>query len=410
MTSKLGSERAVTLALERLTETAIIGGEVVDLPPREFALLSDLAARPGTAVHTKKLVAAVWPDTPGMTPQDLYVVISTLRKRIRDAERENQLIRTQRRFGYYLALPPEQVLIADELDEAYNPQVIRIDPDENSQQPEDEVGAPLAAPLPDAVATSRTESSASRGHMLRPLVAAAFILMAIAGSWSAGYVISSKGGVTEHPTATPHEEPSAASGDEVSRRPRSRGQHKDPRKEDGRDKIKKAPRRQRQSAPIAVAAGPVVSAPQAPSGESGSTARTNTEPAQKQPRERPKSQPAPLPPAPTRFLYHLVNRESGDHFVTTDGNVFSQYQARGYEGGAIGRIYTSPVEGTRAVSTNQGTAYIFIRSDTKTEPATRAVPLWYATNNSGDFFYTTNEGEAKQAGWSASVVGYVGAL
>jgi hypothetical protein len=133
---------------------------------------------------------------------------------------------------------------------------------------------------------------------------------------------------------------------------------------------------------------------------------------QQQPNKAPKPEPKPepLPPAPTRYLYHLVNQESGDHFVTTDGNVASQYQARGYDGGAIGRIYTSAVDDTRAISTNQGTAYIFISSTPKTEPASRAAPLWYSTNNAGDFFYSTSEAEAKQAGWSASVVGYVGAL
>ena len=96
--------------------------------------------------------------------------------------------------------------------------------------------------------------------------------------------------------------------------------------------------------------------------------------------------------------------------MTTDGNLTSQYQARGYEGGAIGRVYTSAVEGTRAISTNHGTAYIFINSAPKTEPASRAIPLWYSTNNAGDFFYSTNESEAKRAGWSASVVGYVRSL
>ena len=123
-----------------------------------------------------------------------------------------------------------------------------------------------------------------------------------------------------------------------------------------------------------------------------------------------KPPPAPLPPAPTRYLYHLVNEQTGDHFVTTDGNTASEYEAKGYEGGAIGRIYSYQEDGTRAITTDAGTAYVFISSSPKTEPASKAIGLWYSTNNDGDFFYTTSESEAKQAGWSGSLIGYVRSL
>lgn len=142
-------------------------------------------------------------------------------------------------------------------------------------------------------------------------------------------------------------------------------------------------------------------------------------PTQTQPRSqgssKPSRKPSPppepaVPPAPTRFLYHLFNQRTGDHFVTTDGNVASEREAMGYQGGAVGRVYTSQESGTKAIPTNHGTAYIFVASSPETEPRSTTVRLWYSTNNAGDFFYTANEAEAKQSGWHASAVGYVRSL
>ena len=119
-----------------------------------------------------------------------------------------------------------------------------------------------------------------------------------------------------------------------------------------------------------------------------------------------------MPPGPTRYLYHLEHPETGDHFVTTDDNIVSTYQGRGYVGGAIGRIYTSAPEGvaTKATNTNRGTAYIFTSASPKTEPTSPTLPLYYSTNNDGDFFYTTSAGEARETGWEGVLIGYVRTL
>ena len=125
---------------------------------------------------------------------------------------------------------------------------------------------------------------------------------------------------------------------------------------------------------------------------------------------REQAPPPALPPAPTRYLYHLVNPETGDHFVTTDSATAHEQEARGYEGGPIARVYTYREDNTRAITTNRGTAYIFTGSAPKTEPASQTIALWYSTNDAGDFFYTTSQSQAEQAGWTGSIIGYVRAL
>lgn len=404
MTSKTGSARAVTLALERLTQTAIIDGDVVDIPHREFTLLLELAARPGAPVHTKKLVATVWPDTPGMTPQDLYVVVANLRKRIGEADRADKLICNQKRLGYYLDLAPEQVLVTDNLDEVGGNLVVTLEPEIEPDQMR-----VASAPEPASVASQTQPEISSpppvRPRTLRPVAIGAIVAVTVASSWSAGYLISVRLGSQERTAVPPPADKATSSSvadPDLQPRDQGRSERKKP------NKASKQPRKKEGSKeePNAVAAAPAPAAPPPPPTQSRSSGGQGGE---TQPARQPKPA-APLPPAPTRFLHHLVNANTGDHFVTSDGNVASQYHARGYEGGAIGRVYTSAVKGTRAISTNQGTAYIFIESSPRTEPASRAVALWYSTDNAGDFFYTTNEAEAKQSGWSARVVGYVGAL
>jgi hypothetical protein len=103
----------------------------------------------------------------------------------------------------------------------------------------------------------------------------------------------------------------------------------------------------------------------------------------------------------------LVHAETGDHFVTTDSNAVSEYEARGYSGGAIGRVYTSEEAGTRPLTTNHGTAWIFADDSPRTEPSSQPVALWYATNGKGDFFYTTSKSEATASEWNGSLAGYV---
>lgn len=409
MKARTGPERVGSLVIELAARTAKIDGTRVELPPTEFALLAVLAARPGEVVSHKILAAEAFGEGAHIAPQDLHWRIWKLRDLIGDGGREHKLVENRRGQGYVLDLPPNAVQVVEGVAPGTAPvdDVIRL---EEQPVPTDTGAATLAdEPAPDSPVrppiaapdgTPDEDSGRTRPRPLAVLVGVAITLGALAGSWSAGYLISSRLASQEQATVPPPTD-KATTSSVADPEPQTR-EHK--RAE--RRKPNKAPKKSRkarsQDEPTAVAAAPAP-APPPPSSQSGSGSEApNTQPAKKQ------KAPAPLPPPPTRFLYHLVNAENGDHFVTTDGNVASQYHARGYEGGAIGRVYTSAMKGTRAISTNQGTAYIFIEANPKTEPASRTVALWYSTNNGGDFFYTTSEAEAKQSGWSARVVGYIG--
>jgi hypothetical protein len=226
----------------------------------------------------------------------------------------------------------------------------------------------------------------------------------LAGSWGAGYVLSSRDAprsIADQP------EDDAESQQELGAPSEGGGQPEESRRGGRREQ-----ERRRESKKGNRANGPVIAAPGASTNDNLSD-QSGTQDSSQGSREGGKKdqEPAPtLPPAPTRYLYHLVNPETGDHFVTTDSATASEQEARGYEGGAIARIYTYREDNTKAITTNHGTAYIFIGSAPKTEPASTTVALWYSTNDAGDFFYTTNEVQAKQSGWTGSIIGYARAL
>lgn len=412
MKARTGPERVGSLVIELAARTARIDGTRVELPPTEFALLAVLSARPGEVVSHKTLAAEAFGEGAPMAPHDLHWRIWKLRDVIGDGNREHKLVENRRGQGYVLDLPPNAVQVV----EGVAPETAPVD--EVIQLEEQSVPAitkptsladDLEADLPVSLTAIDTDDTPSGSRRTRPrpvavLVGVVITVAALAGSWSAGYLISTRVGNQERtavPPPTDKATSSSVADPDLQRREQGRSERRKP------DKAAKKPRKEgSKEDPNAVAAAPAPAAPPPPPSQSGSSGGQGGE---TQPARQPKPA-APLPAPPTRFLHHLVNANTGDHFVTSDGNVASQYHARGYEGGAIGRVYTSAVKGTRAISTNQGTAHIFIESSPKTEPASRAVALWYSTDNAGDFFYTTSEAEAKQSGWSARVVGYVGAL
>jgi DNA-binding winged helix-turn-helix (wHTH) protein len=386
--------RAAPLVLELASGTARLHGEELELPLREFKLLAALGARVGEVVSSDALIKAVWPDAPWTTSNDLYTLVSKLRRLIDGPDKFGNHIRNRRGFGYILDLEPAQLVVIDPT--PVDPTPLTIDLTEKA-----EVGSAESV----VVEQSETEDeqpapvSVARRSALRTLAVFALVVALLASFWGAGYVLSRR-----------NSDRAESSGDSVASQPNApetedaKKPRRPERKTDGKKDQRKG--RTRHSGPaVGVAAPgstdtPGTTVPAA----SGSTKGSRKGSEKKEPA------PPPLPPAPTRYLYHLVNESTGDHFVTTDGNTASEYEAKGYEGGAIGRIYSYQEEGTRAITTDAGTAYVFIAAAPKTEPASRTVPLWYSTNNNGDFFYATSESAAKQSGWSGSLIGYVRSL
>ena len=73
------SGRTATLVLELSSGTALLHGEEVELPLREFRLLAELASRVGDPVASADLIEAVWPDEPWTPKENLYILVTRLR-------------------------------------------------------------------------------------------------------------------------------------------------------------------------------------------------------------------------------------------------------------------------------------------------------------------------------------------
>lgn len=101
--------QARALRLDRARRLAYLAGHALELPPREFALLSVLVAHPGEPVPAQQLAREAWPDSPWATPADVWRHIYRLRRLLGDQQRRRPLIRNRRGFGYVLDLPLEKV-------------------------------------------------------------------------------------------------------------------------------------------------------------------------------------------------------------------------------------------------------------------------------------------------------------
>jgi DNA-binding winged helix-turn-helix (wHTH) protein len=393
-------DRVGSLVVELGARTAIIDGGRIELPQTEFALLSVLASRPGEIVSHKELATAAFGEAaPVMAPHELHNRIYRLRKLLDDVERKHKLIENRRGQGYVLNLPTVAVEVLEG--------VAGLAVTDVAQTTEPSI--PSVVELPEADVPPQVkpaEPPRPDRATLRPRVVVAASLaaaVALSGSWLAGYVLSNRSAAQPETTLRVAENDTRSEREPAKEKRRESGRDKD-RRRNG-NKRNKGSDRQVASAPVIAAPGSSSEVP-ATTPDQSESSQGSRDTSRKRPPE-----PA-LPAAPTRYLYHLEHPETGDHFVTTDGNIVSTYEGRGYVGGAIGRIYTSAPEGvaTKSISTNRGTAYIFSNSSAKTEPASSMVPLYYSTNNDGDFFYTTSAGEAKATGWEGVQIGYVRTL
>ena len=90
------------LSVDLSRRTARLRGRDVDLPPREFAVLAELARQPDHPIPSEDLAARVWPDRTWMNADDVRRVVYSLRRLISDDRRKRPLIRNRRGYGYVL--------------------------------------------------------------------------------------------------------------------------------------------------------------------------------------------------------------------------------------------------------------------------------------------------------------------
>jgi DNA-binding winged helix-turn-helix (wHTH) protein len=453
MEAKVGRDR-ISLVVEPKSATVIVAGRRIALPAKQFALMRELTADPGAALEASELIARVWEGRPGMTSSDLHALVWRLRRRIGDTGSEPQVIVNRKGLGYLIDIEAVEVTVME--GPGGRPGPASTAAGEDAAEPRFDVEAPTSDPSPrldqrvaavveraepdtggspapaarvrsareeGAVdpmapiggAASEVPTSGSRevdarheavrpamyfgGKSLRWWIAAAAVVLAVGAVGFLGGLVTSETPEADDGAIAAEPEPTASP-------PQA-----DPGRRPPKDKSRRPSRSQPPSNPgggsgasgAGVAAAPPVAAP----------APHTAPPAASAPRQHkppPKRQPVALPPPPTRYLYHLYNAENGDHFVTTDGGAVTEHEAKGYEGGAIARVYVAPEKDTKAIALNYGSAFIFIDAAPKTNPASTTVALWLAKNNAGDFFYSTSDSEASQGEWSASLIGYVRTL
>lgn len=90
------------LKIDVARKSVYIAGKQIELPPREFALLTELASRIGEPIPAKELVRKFWPSGAWTSPDDARRAIYRLRSLIGDHDRAKPLIRTRRGHGYML--------------------------------------------------------------------------------------------------------------------------------------------------------------------------------------------------------------------------------------------------------------------------------------------------------------------
>jgi DNA-binding response OmpR family regulator len=90
------------LTVDPVAHTVTVGGQPVDLPPREFDLLYALALQPGRVISVDELVTRLWgPEYEGES-QVVYVHVRWLRAKLERNPNSPQRIVTVRGVGYKL--------------------------------------------------------------------------------------------------------------------------------------------------------------------------------------------------------------------------------------------------------------------------------------------------------------------
>lgn len=431
MEANSGAPGRVTVVIERGAGRVFVAGQEVVLPPTEFRLLLALADTPGEATAVPELIEAVWGRDSHMSRPDLYWLVWSLRGRIGDEQRSKKVVANRKGHGYVIDLTTVDLEVVDvigeapapagSLDSETTPGAAVLGPEQDDHTTNDAsamatlaadagVGGAFAGeagtlrPGSQVLGGSAAAIEGAQATRRRPslLLAGCVVAASLAVGFAARTLVDDTPPERSNArVAQADASPTPDASPETRRRP------SEPERQPRGNSSAHKPRRPRSGG----ASSPVLAAPGGVSVPSSTGSSPPSGAAQPAPQKNTRAKPRPpqLPPPPTRYLYHLYNPENGDHLVTTDGGVVTEHEAKGYEGGAIGRVYVSQEKDTFAIPTNFGTAYVFAHASPKTDPASSVVALWLAQKG-GDFFYTTSKAEATKDGWSASPSGYVRAL
>ncbi len=93
--------RAGDLALDRATRAVTVGGEAIELAPKEFGILEYLLSRAGETVSRTELSEHVWDESFDAMSNTIDVLVYRLRKKI-DGGRSGKLLATVKGVGYVL--------------------------------------------------------------------------------------------------------------------------------------------------------------------------------------------------------------------------------------------------------------------------------------------------------------------
>jgi len=93
------------LRIDLLSREVTRGGRIIDLRPREFALLEFLARHAGQVVSKTMILSRIWNYTFDPRTNVVDVLVSRLREKI-DRNFETKLLRTRRGMGYMLSAQP----------------------------------------------------------------------------------------------------------------------------------------------------------------------------------------------------------------------------------------------------------------------------------------------------------------
>lgn len=105
-----GDERVEVLTVGGLTvdtpgRTATLGGEALDLSPKEFDLLRILVERTGEVMTKRDLLAEVWREPYGGSEHTIDVHLSWLRKKLGETAQDPRYIQTVHGVGVKLVDP-----------------------------------------------------------------------------------------------------------------------------------------------------------------------------------------------------------------------------------------------------------------------------------------------------------------